>query len=278
MEAKKDRDVKAWQARQPNPKAGESMHSKIGWKSVLSTGDNLAVADPSMAKQMEKLAKYMKKQAAWTGLQKKDFEYTVDRYAHLAHMVKEELKKEHDREVRLLTAPEGPLLRDMEVKVWKERIAAADRIMETVVTYEYINGTGKADFLVFCLSKYKNGILQRYSIHSDKDDATQMSDKTTPVKPSLAMKSPVDADDDTIFSADSGTVTSRKTKSSPKQKLTTTLSRVEEIRRYTKSLKRVPNHTMRQRIADKGLSKKVAKNYKYKLTLNIYKLHDLQRN
>ena len=26
--------------------AGQCMHSKIGWKDIMSTGDNLAIADP----------------------------------------------------------------------------------------------------------------------------------------------------------------------------------------------------------------------------------------
>ncbi len=32
-----------------DPKAGGSMHSKIGWKSVLSTGDALAISDPKVS-------------------------------------------------------------------------------------------------------------------------------------------------------------------------------------------------------------------------------------
>jgi hypothetical protein len=87
----------------PNKKAGQSMHSKIGWKSSLSTGDDLAIADPKMQAKVDAMEKLMEKQKAWTRVQKKAFENTNERYIHMWTIVKEEITKEHDREYRLLS-------------------------------------------------------------------------------------------------------------------------------------------------------------------------------
>lgn len=38
-----------------NPIAGQSMHGKIGWKSILSTGDDLAISDPKMMEKLNEL-------------------------------------------------------------------------------------------------------------------------------------------------------------------------------------------------------------------------------
>ena len=87
----------------PNKKAGQSMHSKIGWKSSLSTGDDLAIADPGMQAKVDAMEKLIEKQKAWTRVQKRAFENTNERYLHMWNIVKEEITKEHDREYRLLS-------------------------------------------------------------------------------------------------------------------------------------------------------------------------------
>jgi hypothetical protein len=43
-----------------NPKAGESMHSKIGWKSILAKHDELAISDPKMLKKVSDMEKRLK--------------------------------------------------------------------------------------------------------------------------------------------------------------------------------------------------------------------------
>lgn len=87
----------------PDKKAGQSMHSKIGWKGILSTNDDLAIADPNMQAKMDAMEKLLEKQKAWTRVQKKAFENTNERYQHMWNIVKEEVNREHDREYRLLS-------------------------------------------------------------------------------------------------------------------------------------------------------------------------------
>ena len=96
----------------PKEKAGQSMHSKIGWKSTMSTGDDLAIADPKMQAKVDAMEKLMKKQTAWTRVQKKAFENTNERYIHIWNIVKEEVTKEHDREYRLLSVDVHSNLRE----------------------------------------------------------------------------------------------------------------------------------------------------------------------
>lgn len=96
----------------PNKKAGQSMHSKIGWKSTLSKSDDLAIADPKMQTKVDAMEKLMEKQKAWTKIQKKSFENTNERYIHMWNIVKEEVTKEHDREYRLLSVDVHSNLRE----------------------------------------------------------------------------------------------------------------------------------------------------------------------
>ena len=107
-------------------KAGSSMHSKLGWKSILSHGDDLAVADPALAKKILLIEEKLKKQGEWTRLQAKSFEYTYERYVHILTMIRNEIEAEHSREQRLLTAYVNSSLNGVERAVFKERIDAAD--------------------------------------------------------------------------------------------------------------------------------------------------------
>ena len=50
---------------QTNPKAGASIHSQLGWKSVLSRNDDLASSDPKMVQQMANLDMMFSKSTAW---------------------------------------------------------------------------------------------------------------------------------------------------------------------------------------------------------------------
>mmetsp|Transcript_20741 Transcript_20741/g.29809 ORF Transcript_20741/g.29809 Transcript_20741/m.29809 type:complete len:629 (+) Transcript_20741:447-2333(+) len=143
-----------------DPKAGQSMHSKVGWKNIMSTGDDLAIADLKMAQRLEKVEKMMRKQGAWTNKQKESFVQTNERYTHMWHIIKEELSMEHDRERRLLTVDVNSNLEKTERDIWKERIDSADRIMATIAGYGLTNGTNEADYLLFCLKKWKEEALE----------------------------------------------------------------------------------------------------------------------
>lgn len=48
-----------------NPNAGQSIHSKVGWKSILAKNDLLAISDPSIAKEQEKVKKMLDEQSRW---------------------------------------------------------------------------------------------------------------------------------------------------------------------------------------------------------------------
>lgn len=89
-----------------NPKAGESMHSKNTWKSVLSHSgvslmyalecyftmpratDDLATANPRLDKQREKVEKMFEANSKWVLLQKNSMEQTNDRFEHLVFILK----------------------------------------------------------------------------------------------------------------------------------------------------------------------------------------------
>ena len=87
-----------------NPKAGASIHSQLGWKSVLSRNDDLASSDPKMVEQMAHLDLMFSKSTAWAHEQKRSMEFTNDRFEHLVVVIRDEINAEHARETALLTA------------------------------------------------------------------------------------------------------------------------------------------------------------------------------
>jgi hypothetical protein len=140
---------------EPNPQAGQSIHGKIGWKSVLATNDDLAIADPKMAEKLIELRRSEREQSAWTSQQQKSFEFQNERYLHLWHIVKSEILCEHDRERRLLLVDEHANRRETEVGIWKERNEAADRLIETLKGYGYLRGTNEADYIIKGMEMWK---------------------------------------------------------------------------------------------------------------------------
>jgi hypothetical protein len=140
---------------EPNAKAGQSVHGIIGWKSILATNDDLAIADPKMAEKLTELAKSESQQSAWKSQQQKSFEYQNERFQHMWHIVKQEILCEHDRERRLLLVDENANRRETEVGIWKERNAAADRLIETLKGYGYMRGTNEADYLIKGMEMWK---------------------------------------------------------------------------------------------------------------------------
>jgi hypothetical protein len=140
---------------EPNPKAGQSIHGQIGWKSILSTNDDLAISDPKMAEKLTELSRLESHQSAWTAQQKRSFEHQNERFTHMWYLIKQEILQEHDREKRLLTVDAHANQKETEVTIWKERIDAADRLVETLRGYGYLRGTTEADYIVRGIDKWK---------------------------------------------------------------------------------------------------------------------------
>lgn len=140
---------------EPKQNAGQSIHGQIGWKSILSTNDDLAISDPKMAEKVTELSRLESQQSAWTGQQKQSFEYQNDRYEHMWHVIKQEILKEHDREKRLLTMDVHANQKETEIGIWKERIDAVDRLVETLRCYGYLRGTNEADYILKGIEKWK---------------------------------------------------------------------------------------------------------------------------
>lgn len=145
---------------EPNPKAGQSIHGKIGWKSILAKNDELAISDPKMAEKLQELTRLESQQSAWTAQQKKSFEYQNERYQHMWYIIKQEILNEHDREKRLLTVDVHANKRETEVAIWKERIDAADRLIETLRGYGYLRGTNEADYLIKGIEKWRSELAE----------------------------------------------------------------------------------------------------------------------
>jgi len=145
---------------EPNPIAGQSMHGKIGWKSILSTGDDLAISDPRMMEKLNELKELETKQSKWVQQQQIYFQHQNERYQHMWNIIKTEITLEHDREKRLLLVDKDANQRETEIQIWKERFDAADRIMKTLVGYELLTGTNEADYIIQNLKKWKEEIIK----------------------------------------------------------------------------------------------------------------------
>ena len=139
-----------------NPKAGASQHSKIGWKSNLAKYDQLAVSDPTALAKAEAVEKLFKDQGAWTENQRKDMMFRNDRYEHLVHVIREEMKLEHARESKELDAKvkgfkEG---KAAQMEIWLERLNAIDEIMVMLKEYGITGALDEADLLLYQVDKW----------------------------------------------------------------------------------------------------------------------------
>jgi hypothetical protein len=143
----------------PNPAAGESVHAKVGWKSLLAKNDLLAASDPKMVKQMEEVKVMFHKKAAWIEMQKKNMSFQNDRWEHLAYIIRQEMGYEHERETRLLKAEKKQHVDEM-LNIWQERFTSVDRLMDTLAKYNMYGGLDESDFLVYCLEQWKRKIQQ----------------------------------------------------------------------------------------------------------------------
>jgi hypothetical protein len=137
-----------------NPRAGASMHSKNTWKSILSHSDDLASSDPTMAKKEQKLQELFRSQSKWIAMQQRGMAQKNDRFEHLVHILKEEIKREHEREYRNLEASKHGE-KATQMKVYQERLESVDKIMTCLHSYNFTSGLDEADFLFFCFDKWK---------------------------------------------------------------------------------------------------------------------------
>jgi hypothetical protein len=143
-----------------DPKAGSSMHSKVGWKSILATGDHLAISDPSMAEKIRGVEAVCGKQGEWVDLQKASMMKQNDHFEHCAFILRQEMEAEHERESKMLVARKSMSKKEM-AAVWKERLSSADRLMNTITLYGFANGFDEADYLVYNLKLWKELSLER---------------------------------------------------------------------------------------------------------------------
>ena len=149
-----------WDARfaplKTDPKAGASMHSKIGWKSNLARNDQLAVSDPNALAKSEAVEKLFKDQGVRTEKQRKDMEFRNDRYEHLLQVIRWEMKEEHNREAKELEqkakgVKEG---KAAQMEVWLERLNSIDEIMMLLKEYGIVGALDEADLLIYQVDKW----------------------------------------------------------------------------------------------------------------------------
>ena len=145
----------------PDPKAGESAHSKIGWKSNLATNDLLAVADPRAAAKAKEVENLFRAQGAWTHKQKKDMEQRNDRFEHLVHIIRNELKAEHEREARELTGDSKKVTRQAQMDVFLERLKAVDHLIKVLSLYKLSGPIEDSDLVIFQLRKWQQTLRDR---------------------------------------------------------------------------------------------------------------------
>jgi hypothetical protein len=158
--------------------AGESIHAKNTWKSILAKNDTLANSDPIMAKKQEKINQLFKNQSKWIEMQSKSMTYRNDRYEHMVFILKNEIKKEHHREGKLLQAENKRVSKNLAMDIYQERLASVDLMIKVLQSYKFTAGLDEADFLLFCLERWEEETRIRLSdeyrkegIDSDEEDA-----------------------------------------------------------------------------------------------------------
>ncbi len=78
---------------QDDPDALKSVHSKLGWKNILSTSDALASSDPDQVHKDAQVKALFVQQGQWQRLQKTAMEYKNDRFGHFVMVIRQELEK-----------------------------------------------------------------------------------------------------------------------------------------------------------------------------------------
>jgi hypothetical protein len=136
--------------------AGESMHAKNTWKSVLAKNDTLANSDPSLVRKQKKIDALFENQSKWIKLQSMDMKFRNDRFEHLVYIIQSEIEKEHSRENRLLlTLDNKSMEKTVAMDLWQERLTAVDLMVKVLQAYKFTAGLEEADFLLYCLSAWQ---------------------------------------------------------------------------------------------------------------------------
>ncbi len=137
-----------------DPKAGQSIHGKNTWKSILANNDDLAISDPTMAAKQAALDKQFHQQSKWITMQKRNMEHTNDRFEHVVYILRDQIGHEHSRETKYLLASKHER-KSTQMEVYLERLNSVDIMMMCIKSYKFTAGLEEADFLVSCLEKWK---------------------------------------------------------------------------------------------------------------------------
>ena len=201
-----------------NPKAGASIHSKNTWKSVLAKNDALASSDPTMARKQLEIDKLFEHQSKWIAMQKTDMAYTNDRYEHVVSIIRNELKKEHAREARLLHVDKYTK-KATQMKVYQEQLESVDTIMRCLHCYNLTTAIDQADFLLFTLERWKE-ILQS-KIRAASSSSSSSSAKTRRREESVSDAADESADEASAPSSRLGRTSSQSNRASVVNKSST---------------------------------------------------------
>eukprot|EP00981_Chlorochromonas_danica_P013136 scaffold5903_cov165-Ochromonas_danica.AAC.11 len=147
-----------------NPRAGESIHAKNTWKSILAKHDTLANSDPALAQKQAKLDELFTKQSQWIASQQQAMTFRNDRFEHLVHVLQSEMKKEHARDANVLATEDPKERKRRRLKVWTERLESVDRLIRLLHAYHFSAGLEEADYLIFCLEQWK--VLSEHQLKS----------------------------------------------------------------------------------------------------------------
>lgn len=198
------------------------MHSKIGWKNVLSNSDALASSDPKMLKKAEEVEKLFAQQGQWVTNQNNSMIQLNDRFEHLIFVLKDEIEREHRRENRILEAGVTTQSNNghvnmavstassvdeiitaikqktkvEDIKIWVERLEAVDRIILTLQQYDFVSGLDEVDFLLFMMHKWKKQCQENIQKHSHRHHHHQHQKQI--VSPSDSILSSGNEDDESI--------------------------------------------------------------------------------
>jgi hypothetical protein len=177
-----------------DPKAGQSMHARIGWKSVLAKHDQLAISDPNALAKAEEVEKMFAAQGAWTAKQKADMEHRNDRYEHMWFVIKTELAKEHERETKELKAYEegAKVSKRAKMDTWLDRLNSIDNIMFMLKEYKIVGALDEADLLVYQVEKWSEEMKNNKTTRKQRPRANAKKGATE--KPSSATTMPAAPD------------------------------------------------------------------------------------
>jgi hypothetical protein len=125
------------------PKAGGSMHSKLGWKDITERHRIRDLKDKGSSdmKKVAKLEKDLKKQSAWVEMQARALKFQRQRFEHLLHLLQTQQEAEITRQstiFRVLSDSTKSSSRQKKSelgKLQRERQDAADWIMRILVSH-----------------------------------------------------------------------------------------------------------------------------------------------